>query len=59
MYEDKLKPCPFCGGQAHVAVYYPNTEKEFYVVECEGCGVQSMPNNFSSLIKHWNTRATQ
>ena len=21
MYENKLKPCPFCGGQAHIAQY--------------------------------------
>lgn len=56
MYEERLKPCPFCGGIAHVAVYYPDTEREFHVVECEDCGVQSAPSSIPNLIKHWNTR---
>lgn len=33
MYEEKLKPCLFCGGIAHIAVYYPETEREFHVVK--------------------------
>lgn len=56
MYEEKLKPCPFCGGIAHIAVYYPETEREFHVVECEDCGIQSATGSIPNLIKSWNTR---
>ena len=66
MYEQQLKPCPFCGGQAHVACYsgefVRNAKRnsvegeDVYCIECEECGIQTMPDTIERLISHWNTR---
>lgn len=48
-----LKPCPFCGGEAHIG-----HEQGAYWVQCEhACGVSSFASNETSAAKHWNTRA--
>ena len=33
---EKLKPCPFCGGEAEL-----KDTSGFIVVKCESCGVES------------------
>ena len=54
MSEEKLKPCPFCGGKAVASTYY---------IECESCDVA--PNidwwhfDRDEAIKAWNTRTPQ
>ena len=55
MSEKKLKPCPFCGGEAHVVRC-----DEFCCgasirsVECSGCGAEIWMESYS--VKLWNTR---
>ena len=55
----KLKPCPFCGEKAYLATYYPGTEREYFVIECSGCGVQTLPDTRQNLVEIWNTRVHQ
>ena len=50
---DKLKPCPFCGGEAEkqwgmMAIYW---------VECTDCGAEgSQHGSLEEAIAAWNTR---
>ena len=53
---EKLKPCPFCGGRAFIATYYPHTDNQFYCIECSECGIQSAPDNIDELVTFWNNR---
>ena len=53
---NNLLRCPFCGGQAFISVYYPNTDREYLCIECSWCGIQSAKEN---LIKFWNTRYSE
>jgi len=34
---EKLKPCPFCGGEAEILPYLTNSDKNAYFVECCNC----------------------
>lgn len=66
----KLKPCPFCGGEASIATvkYSPcditklNNREKGYFVNCQICSAR---NEFGisyateeEAIKHWNTRVS-
>ena len=55
---EKLKSCPFCGGEAKIEWIPPISE---YAVECQVCGMGSSTEvsykDKSALIKLWNTRA--
>lgn len=61
MREVKLKPCPFCGGEAGLR-HYEDFNKDFssvykFYVWCKDCEVQSMPTaNVERAINAWNTR---
>lgn len=55
---EELRPCPFCGGYAHVDTaysYYADT-----VIYCEGCGgifsLDDLETTKEDLIKAWNRR---
>lgn len=55
---NKLKPCLFCGGYAHVDKaysYYIDT-----VIHCEGCNgifsLDDLETTKEDLIKTWNRR---
>lgn len=62
---DQLEPCPFCGGEAHLSIYY-----DFYRFGCSTKGCQcelpeifnggSTDNNWYGSIKKakdaWNRR---
>ena len=52
---DKLKPCPFCGGEAMLRNRGMNTQN--YVV-CENCGaVSKITETEADAIKAWNKRS--
>lgn len=51
-----LKPCPFCGSEAHLLVQCMDGRRE-YSVKCSGCGIKSKPNTIPELITFWNTRS--
>lgn len=57
--EIKLKPCPFCGGNAifRGTAYLGNIPTAFYIV-CEGCGMQTASNcePKTKQAKDWNRR---
>lgn len=53
-----LKPCPFCGGEAEVALFLGN-----YTVCCSACSSAVVPNPYSDTpldeaVVAWNRRAT-
>lgn len=60
----KLKPCPFCGGEAQVNERYrsgtPN--RKMYWVSCKACGISQQNTNVSGYryqskaIDRWNRR---
>jgi Lar family restriction alleviation protein len=56
---DKLKPCPFCGGEAEIL--YLDYSREHYV-ECRNkyCHLDvatDLSKTKKTAIKHWNKRA--
>lgn len=53
MTEQKLKPCPFCGGEASIYVAYDDG----YCVCCDECGC-CLPvyNTEEDAIREWNRR---
>ena len=61
MTEHNLKPCPFCGGEAHL-----NKAYSYYsdiVIYCEGCdSVFSLDDNDKTaeeIVEAWNNRVPQ
>ena len=54
MSDERLKPCPFCGGEA--VIRYDNCNKAY--IECKhGCvRTPSYWNNLVIIIETWNTR---
>lgn len=56
MNETKLKPCPFCGGEA-LAMMYRN--RGAYTVCCAVCNSRTAEfANEEAAIKAWNKRST-
>ena len=65
MSDLKLKPCPFCGGEAFLNVIPPH--KHHFVnlpdyeggatVECTGCAVGMMMRTVEEVVEAWNRRA--
>ncbi len=64
MQNDKLLPCPFCGGEAFVDIhkFWDENAKDFtvqtYGVACHQCGAKSWQHSRTEedAIKQWNTR---
>lgn len=60
----KLKPCPFCGGEAQINERYrsgiPN--RKMYWISCKACGISQQNTNVSGYryqskaIDRWNRR---
>ena len=53
----ELKPCPFCGGEARLAVTsYPGGDR--YRVCCTDCGATTWPRLISGKLAEaaWNKR---
>ncbi len=56
MSEIKLKPCPFCGGEA---IIYENDEDDEYMIGCKNCCAAEPMTEWASkenAIAQWNTR---
>lgn len=61
MEKTKLKPCPFCGGEAHKRIAFPvdedGLEMNMYIVGCKFCGIEfSWLWNEECAVELWNTR---
>jgi len=58
---NKLKPCPFCGGEAEIAgveKYLDSFAKEPYSVICKcGCAFLHIASDEKDAIDIWNRRA--
>lgn len=63
--DEKLKPCPFCGGKANIIVVEPH--KHFLAkfmpdyeggafVECSGCTCALSAESREEAIEAWNRR---
>ena len=55
---EKLKLCPFCGGEAESDFGFDHTNKTYFYVNCLQCGAET--NHFKTkaeAITAWNTRA--
>lgn len=56
---DKLLPCPFCGGEAHIiSAEFMGTE--WYIAQCRDVNCPSNlmeTNSLERAIEAWNTRA--
>lgn len=60
MTEPKLKPCPFCGGEAGFII--DAHQKPAHKVGCLKCGIKTSGTFFEKNKKHteaWNTRTSQ
>jgi Lar family restriction alleviation protein len=61
---DKLKPCPFCGGEAETSHGFDKSAKEYFFVSCGMCNAKTMnfykwwdsDNYESAAIEAWNRR---
>lgn len=52
---EKLKPCPFCGGTAHIE--QPGTRRQSCIVECDSCGVRHESSDEGAMCgTSWNRR---
>lgn len=54
---EKLKPCPFCRGEADAMYTYSVADCKFYIVKCLQCGIETpFKHTEEEAIKTWNTR---
>ena len=55
---DKLKPCPFCGGEAQCVTHHLYGKVRGYSVACSyGCCEQTVTySSKQGAIKSWNRR---
>lgn len=55
---DKLKPCPFCGGEAILRMQNADYIPDMYAVECHSCKyITDFYTNSGKAIEAWNRRA--
>ena len=60
----KIKPCPFCGGEAQINERYRSgtANRKMYWVSCKACGISQQHDNTSGYryqskaIDRWNRR---
>ncbi len=57
--QNKLLPCPFCGGEVEMYSTQVDAIREHYGFHCKSCDMATSydyPNDREEAIKHWNTR---
>lgn len=63
----KLKPCPFCGGEAKIRGYRTFTERvhgivDKYYIECKACHIETPisknSEHIDDVLEYWNRRTT-
>ena len=54
MSETKLKPCPFCGGEAYVV--REGSPRQSHDIACEDCGCRLSSGETFNKGNKWNTR---
>ena len=53
----ELKPCPFCGGEAHVMAQHWDDGSHVWWVECRACGAEGKRcDDGLEAIDAWNMR---
>ena len=63
--EKRLKPCPFCGGEALLNHYPVHRYEDFsynnYYIVCGGCGIETplswSDKDYLGVEEQWNRRA--
>lgn len=59
----ELKPCPFCGGEAHIEKNAGMTAVRDHVIYCEGCDSYFLLDDVNAteedIIEAWNRRAEE
>ena len=58
---DKMRKCPFCGGEARAIVIRVAEDAEQTYVECKDCfakteGIEGAYSDFPNATLEWNTR---
>ena len=56
---DKLRPCPFCGGEAELRAFYKNIadRRRTRIVVCKACGARTKDwTQTQHAMKQWNRR---
>lgn len=57
---EKLKPCPFCGGKAKLVETYVEKGIWVYSVDCSNCKTrQQVSKTEEEAINAWNTRVKE
>ena len=61
MADIKLKPCPFCGGEAEIYRYYPSFHERIRtMVRCKNCRANSGAwGKSDKAIDAWNRRSNE
>ena len=56
--KEKLRLCPFCGGDAKTTWHWLNNQFHYDFVRCQKCGnrTDDMLENVDKAITAWNTR---
>lgn len=56
MNETELKPCPFCGGEARLTVYFGLLDGAPFEVSCQECGARITDFEREEAVAAWNRR---
>lgn len=60
MNDNRLKECPFCGGEAYLTSHYSNRSRRYFImVKCASCGSTGRHSSSAQdpFIEDWNDAA--